>query len=60
MYPEKWIPLYSMVSFTNISYAEAWEIGMKQEKLMEKVMKTTNIKEVWETDEIMQKMLFLM
>ena len=59
LYPKKWTPLYSMVSFSNISYAEAWKIGMKQEKLMEEVMKTKNIEKVWNTDEIMQKMLFL-
>ena len=58
-YPEKWIPLYSMVSFTNIPYAEAWEIGMKQEKLMQNIMNTPNIEEIWESDEIMQKMLSL-
>jgi len=59
LYPEKWIPLYSMVSFTNISYAEAWEIGMKQEKLMRKVMQTPNIKNMWKNEKIMQKMLNL-
>ena len=60
LYPEKWIPLYSMVSFSNISYAEAWEIGMKQEKLMQKVMQTPNIEKVWKTDDFMQNMLTLM
>ena len=59
LYPEKWIPLYSMVSFTNISYSDAWEIGMKQEKMMEEIMKTSNIKKEWKSDEIMQKMLSL-
>ncbi len=59
LYTDKWIPLYSMVSFSNISYAEAWEIGMKQEKLMQKVMQTPNIKNVWKNEKIMQKMLNL-
>jgi kynurenine 3-monooxygenase len=58
-YPDKWIPLYSMVSFTNISYSDAWEIGMKQEKMMEEIMKTPNIEKEWESDEIMQKMCSL-
>jgi kynurenine 3-monooxygenase len=48
-----------MVSFTNISYSDAWEIGMKQEKMMEEIMKTPNIEKEWESDEIMQKMLSL-
>jgi len=59
LYPEKWIPLYSMVSFTNMSYSEAWEIGMKQEKMMEEIMKIPNIEKEWKSDKIMQKMLSL-
>jgi len=55
LYPEKWTPLYSMVSFTNISYSEAWKLGQKQEKIMQKVMKTPNINSIWDNDEIMTK-----
>ena len=58
-YPEKWIPLYSMVSFSNISYSDAWKIGMKQEKLMSQIMSIPNISEIWKNEEIMQKMLKL-
>ena len=57
LHPEKWGPLYSMVSFTNTPYSEAWKIGMKQEKLMEQIMSIENINELWDTDEVMQKML---
>ena len=46
-----------MVSFTNTPYSEAWKIGMKQEKLMEQIMSIENINELWDTDEVMQKML---
>ena len=60
LYPDKWTPLYSMVSFTNTPYSEAWEIGMKQEKLMQSIMSTPNIEKSWKTDKIMQKMLFLL
>jgi kynurenine 3-monooxygenase len=56
LYPDKWTPLYSMVSFTNIPYSEAWEIGIKQEKLMESIMSTPDIEKIWRSDEIMQKM----
>ena len=59
LYPDKWTPLYSMVSFTNISYADAWKIGMKQEKMMQSIMSTPNIEEIWESDKIMQKMFSL-
>lgn len=59
-YPEKWTPLYSMVSFTNISYADAWHIGMKQEKLMQSIMNIPNISEVWDSEDIMEEMLRLL
>ena len=57
LYPDKWVPLYSMVSFTNISYSDAWEIGMKQERLMKKIMSIANIQEIWDSDDIISKML---
>ena len=58
-YPHKWLPLYSMVSFSNIRYSEAWEIGQQQEKLMQKVMEVPNIEDKWESDEVEQLMLSL-
>ena len=60
LYPEKWTPLYSMVSFTNISYSMAWSIGVKQEKIMQEIMRTPNIKNIWKNDEIMKKIIFLL
>jgi kynurenine 3-monooxygenase len=39
LYPEKWIPLYSMVTFNeDIRYSEALERGLKQRKIMDEVM----------------------
>ena len=58
-YPEKWVPLYSMVSFSNIPYSEAWQVGMKQEKMMQNIMNISNINETWDSKEIMEKMLGL-
>ena len=60
LHPNKWTPLYSMVSFTNISYSEAWEIGMRQEKIMQKIMQYPNIENVWDDDEIMREMQSLL
>ena len=60
LYPEKWTPLYSMVSFTNTPYAEAWRIGMKQEKMMQSIMRIPDIEKMWESDKIMQKMCTLL
>ena len=58
-YPDKWLPLYSMVSFSTIRYSEAWEIGQQQEKLMQKVMDVPNIEDKWESYEVEQLMLSL-
>jgi kynurenine 3-monooxygenase len=43
LYPEKYIALYSMVSFSSIPYAEAWEKGMEQEKYIGNIMKNHDI-----------------
>ena len=48
-----------MVSFSNIPYSEAWQIGMKEEKMMESIMNIPNTAERWDSDEIMEKCLVL-
>ena len=58
-YPDKWLPLYSMVSFSTIRYSEAWKIGQQQEQLMKEVMKVPNIEDKWESEEVEQLMLSL-
>lgn len=48
-YPERWIPLYSMVTFNdNMRYSQAWRKGQKQEKIMDEVMKTPDIASRWQ------------
>jgi kynurenine 3-monooxygenase len=49
LYPDKWIPLYSMVTFhENIRYSEAKLIGEKQKKIMDEVMQKLTAEEKWE------------
>ena len=55
LHPNKWIPLYSMVSFTNTPYSEAWKIGERQEKIMQHIMSIKHIKDRWNDNDIMQK-----
>ncbi len=38
MYPGKWIPLYSLVTFSDFSYAEAYHRGKVQDALMHELM----------------------
>jgi len=37
-FPDKWVPLYSMVTFSHLRYSEALSIGQKQDRIMEGVM----------------------
>lgn len=55
-YPGKWIPLYSMVTFTDLPYSYALETGREQEKIMKKVMKHIKSVEDYDKPEV-QKML---
>jgi len=57
LFPEKWLPLYSMVSFSNIKYSKAWEVGQKQELIMSKIMQMPNIQSVWNDDIVINKIL---
>jgi kynurenine 3-monooxygenase len=49
LYPTKWIPLYSMVTFReDIRYSVAYATGQKQKKIMEEVLKQPEIGKNWE------------
>lgn len=56
-YPEKWRPLYSMVTFSDIPYSVAMTEGKRQDKVMEKVMSLKGIKEKWQAPETMKQIL---
>jgi kynurenine 3-monooxygenase len=48
LYPDQWIPLYSMVTFNeNIRYSDAYLTGRKQRKIMDEVMKKPGIGATW-------------
>ncbi len=51
-HPDKWMPLYSQVTFSNIPYSEALEVGQKQDAIMKEVMKAPNIEKIWDSTEI--------
>ncbi|MDH5366117.1 MAG: FAD-dependent monooxygenase [Cyclobacteriaceae bacterium] len=49
-YPNKWIPLYSMVTFhEEMRYSEAIQKGEKQKDIMDKVMRQEGILENWKS-----------
>lgn len=47
-YPEEWVPLYSLVTFSDYRYSEALAFAKKQQAIMDKVLKTPNIASNWE------------
>jgi kynurenine 3-monooxygenase len=48
LYPDKWIPLYSMVTFyDNLRYSDAYKTGQRQKKIMDEVMQTPDIEAKW-------------
>ncbi len=59
-YPEKWIPLYSRVTFSDRPYAEALAIGDYQNAIMEEVLKMENITEIWDSEAVENKILELL
>jgi len=53
-YPDKWIPLYSMVTFTDLPYSYALETGQQQDRIMKKVMKHIKTLEDYDKPEVQQ------
>ncbi|NRT13410.1 NAD(P)/FAD-dependent oxidoreductase [Flavobacterium sp. 14A] len=59
-HPEKWIPLYSRVTFSDRPYSEALAIGDLQNEIMQKVLKTENIENIWDSKEVEDKIIELL
>ncbi|ADY28429.1 FAD-dependent oxidoreductase [Cellulophaga lytica] len=59
-YPEKWLPVYSRVTFSNRPYAEALALGDEQEAIMKKIMQLPNIEEKWDSEEVTNKIIELL
>lgn len=51
-HPDKWIPLYSMVTFSHIPYSDALKEGKRQDEIMKKVMAIPGIETKWDTEEV--------
>tara|TARA_R110000868_G_scaffold30589_4_gene112938 strand:- start:6839 stop:8179 length:1341 start_codon:yes stop_codon:yes gene_type:complete len=59
-YPDKWIPVYSRVTFSNRPYAEALAEGDYQEAIMKQVMQLEAIEDKWGTKEVEDFILSLL
>jgi kynurenine 3-monooxygenase len=52
LFPEKFLPLYSMISFSNIPYSEAFAKGKQQDELLDEMMKINGIADKLDSPEI--------
>ncbi len=58
-YPDKWLPLYSQVTFSHIPYADALRNGKNQEEIMKHIMSLPDIENKWDSEEVEKKILSL-
>ncbi|HYK45944.1 MAG TPA: NAD(P)/FAD-dependent oxidoreductase [Parafilimonas sp.] len=57
-YPDKWIPAYSLVTFSpHVRYSEALKKGQWQENIMQHVMQTPGIEEMWNDDALHESII---
>ena len=55
MYPQIWVPLYAMVTFSpHITYSQALATGEIQKNIMDEIMKLPNIHQDWQQDHVYQ------
>ena len=50
-HPDRWMPLYSMVTFSDLPYNLALDAGKKQDVIMDQVMALPDIENRWESDD---------
>ncbi len=54
-HPDKWVPLYSMVTFSEMRYSEALTRGKQQDKIMEEILSWDAIEDNWENPAVFSK-----
>ncbi|MFY0643407.1 MAG: FAD-dependent monooxygenase [Bacteroidia bacterium] len=52
LYPDRYVPLYSQVSFTHIPYSTALKNGQKQDAYMKKLMEKHDINAMFDNNEV--------
>ena len=52
LYPDKYLPLYSQVSFSHIPYSEAYKKGKEQDVYIKNIMTENDISMLFETNKI--------
>lgn len=59
-HPDKWLPLYSRVTFSTHPYSEALALGDFQNKIMEEIMAMPNIEQIWNSEMVENKIMDLL
>jgi kynurenine 3-monooxygenase len=59
-HPDKWLPLYSRVTFSLRPYSEALALGNQQNAIMDQVMQLPNIENIWDSEIVENKILELL
>jgi kynurenine 3-monooxygenase len=59
-YPDKWIPLYSRVTFSDRPYSEALALGNRQNEIMDVIMKMPEIEKNWDSELVEKAILELL
>ena len=56
-HPDKWMPLYSRVTFSTDPYAQALKHGDIQKAIMDDIMQMKSIETLWDSEEVEYKIL---
>lgn len=56
-FPDKWLPLYSKVTFSDIPYSEALAHGKMQEAIMKEAMAWPGIENNWQDDTVLARII---
>lgn len=59
-HPDKWMPLYSRVTFSSHPYSEALAMGDFQDAIMKQVLEMDNIETIWDSKEVEEKIISLL
>jgi len=57
LHPDRWLPLYSQVTFSNIRYSDAYRQGNIQSGIMDEIMELPNIEAEWDSKIVMDILL---
>lgn len=59
-HPDKWIPLYSRVTFSHRPYSEALALGDRQKAIMDSIMQLPDIENIWDSEPVENRILSLL